>query len=1046
MNDATSQVESSSMGLDSQTERAKILSNLRSADGIIGHLDQFISPFEAHSVKPLLYVDWTASARCVKDIEDYVQREVMPFYGNTHTTTSIIGHQSTCFHDEARQIVAQATNAKVTGKAWEDAVIFTGSGTTAAVDKLIQSLGLNNPAFLFDEDEENENDDGGDGNISKSQYRPIVFTTSYEHHSNLLPWRESSADVVTIAYNESTGVDLLDLEQKLQKYRHRKIKIGAMSAASNVTGILTAVDEVCILLHSYNAWAFFDYATAAPYVRIDMNPTSVNPLAYKDGIYFSGHKFLGGPGSPGALIVKRNILLDKNTPPSVVGGGTVFYVTEDHHRYLSVLEHREEGGTPNLIGDIKLGLAMHLKQSIGARWIEEEELRLSQLVWNRLQQNDHVVLVGRGNSGESSTVGRYLPIFSFLVKPDVRVPIMGSNSEDFNHIRSPYFLHHNFVCALLNDLFGVQMRGGCQCAGPFSQQLLGLSGTANRELEAALLEKHELLRPGYTRFSIPFWMSEKEVEYVLDAVDFVANHGVEFMPVYRYNHKTGEWAHSTRLTKFPERKWLSHFNVSSIEVAGGSNEARKDDTRSITSHDLLANAMKDARIELEAMKQQNTTLLSKATGKTSTVDSDKIVGAWEHLRWFLVQADMLSISHSRVTLFREEKDIIIQPSTHELKLNNGSKEVTEVTLSSYATKRDKKLSVNVGKGRTKPQYLKLFLSKEDFEIFNQFKESVSMGHPPLVRIPESKHKSSKKESNITVGNGNDGQWAQEENVTIPLGTEENPSSETNAMGLMCDTGKCLMPIKQPRHVSAAAFKHKPIQPPKKILKAVGQCIRDWSMIKDGDRLLLGLSGGKDSLSLLHVLIALQKKAPVKFTIACATVDPQTESFDPSPLIPYMESLGIEYHYLSRPIVEMASTKLQGDSLCAFCSRFKRGLLYTCCREHNYNKLVLAQHLDDLAESFMMSIFHNGTMRTMKAHYSINAGDLHVIRPFAYLRESQCRDFAQSTKMPIINENCKYFAIPNDIHYLPTNLHEQLTANNVPSIIQLNIYLYRPCMF
>ena len=161
------------------------------------------------------------------------------------------------------------------------------------------------------------------------------------------------------------------------------------------------------------------------------------------------------------------------------------------------------------------------------------------------------------------------------------------------------------------------------------------------------------------------------------------------------------------------------------------------------------------------------------------------------------------------------------------------------------------------------------------------------------------------------------------------------------------------------YAPAASPAAKHVVPPKKIMKLVGQAVKEWGMIRDGDRLLLGLSGGKDSLALLHVLLALQKRAPVKFDLACATVDPQTDSFDPSPLIPYVQALGVPYHYLSEPIVALAKQKLQGDSLCAFCSRFKRGLLYSCCRTNGYNKLVLAQHLDDLAESFIMSTLHNG---------------------------------------------------------------------------------------
>lgn len=228
----------------------------------------------------------------------------------------------------------------------------------------------------------------------------------------------------------------------------------------------------------------------------------------------------------------------------------------------------------------------------------------------------------------------------------------------------------------------------------------------------------------------------------------------------------------------------------------------------------------------------------------------------------------------------------------------------------------------------------------------------------------------------------------------------------------CLLGSCsMLPVPSGNSSSSSSSVCKDVAPlpkvtvPKKLMKLVGQCVREWDMIKEGDKLLLGLSGGKDSLSMLHVLIALQKRAPIRFTIACATVDPQTPSFDPSPLIPYMQSLGITYHFLSQPIVDMAASRLQGDSLCAFCARFKRGLLYSCCRDNGYTKLVLAQHLDDFAESFLMSALHNGQMRTMKANYSIDAGDLVVIRPFAYVREKDTRAFAQEARLPIINENC-----------------------------------------
>ena len=192
---------------------------------------------------------------------------------------------------------------------------------------------------------------------------------------------------------------------------------------------------------------------------------------------------------------------------------------------------------------------------------------------------------------------------------------------------------------------------------------------------------------------------------------------------------------------------------------------------------------------------------------------------------------------------------------------------------------------------------------------------------------------------------------------------------------------------------------------KRILRQTGKALIDHQMINDGDRVLLGLSGGKDSLALLHLLIHFQRVAPIKFELAAVTIDPQTGTFDPSPLIPYMKSLGIEYYFCKEPIMTMAEEHMQGDSYCAFCSRMKRGTIYATARQHNYNVIALAQHLDDLAESFLMSAFHGGQLKTMKANYTIKEGDLRLIRPLIYVREHQTRHYAEQEGLPIIIENC-----------------------------------------
>lgn len=597
---------------------------------IVGSFQKFEGPY---GPKPCIYADWTASGRALKQVENYISNEVLPFYGNTHTTTSITGNQSTCYRHEARQIIAEATNAKVTGKAALDTVLFTGSGTTNAVTKLVRSLDLHIPV--------------GDGSD-----RPIVFTSCYEHHSNLLPWRESIAEVVTIKYSTISGVCLDDLRQKLSSYETRSIKIGAFSAASNITGILTDVDAVAIAMHRAGGIVVFDYATAAPYVRMDMNPVVLgddSQYVYKDALFFSGHKFVGGPDTPGVLVVKKRLMQPSTTVPVEPGGGTVFFVTDEHHRYLSNRMEREEGGTPNIVGDIRLGLLMHLKQCTGSSWIEQEEKRISSQVQQRLQQHSKVVLVGRGRDGSDGS--SHLPVFSFLIRAGER------------------FFHHNFVCALLNDLFGVQARGGCACAGPFGLSILGLSAADTASIETALLDKHEVLRPGFSRVSFPYWLTEASINFIVSAIEFVADYGHMFIPSYRYNPKTGEWAHTTRLTKFPERRWLSNFKLSRGTY---STSAADEQARDKTMASRISNAEEaltgswGVRTEQELFDLVHaavTTELEKARklfgkkkfGTSTVLDADLV--AVESIRWFFVSFDIASTTWNNSLELQDPKGL-----------------------------------------------------------------------------------------------------------------------------------------------------------------------------------------------------------------------------------------------------------------------------------------------------------------------------------------------------------------------------------------------------
>lgn len=905
---------------------------------ILGNYSIFEGPY---GKKPICYVDWTASGRSTLSIENYLLTYVIPLYGNTHTTTSITGHQSTCYRHEARQIIAQAVNAKITGRAAEDIVVFTGNGTTNGINKLVLSLGLHLPR----------------PNLSENE-KPVVFISAYEHHSNLLPWRETVADVVTIRYSVETGVCLIDLREKLVHYSSRKVKIGAFSAASNVTGILTDVDSVSILMHKAGGIVIFDYATAAPYVKIDMNPVIISDdsaYAYKDAIIFSGHKFLGGPGAPGVLIVKKKLMAPLEGAPTEPGGGTVFYVTSEHHRYLSNREEREEAGSSNLLGDVKLGLALHLKQTVGVSFIEQEELKIAEYALKRFSAHPQLVVLGKqaNTITDSNSSGKFLPIFSFLIR-------CGS-----------YFLHHNFVCALLNDLFGIQSRGGCMCAGPFSQSLLGISTEDNQRLELALLEKHEVLRPGFSRLSLPFWMSKLEINFVIDAVHFVASHGWRFLPQYRYNHKTGEYAHITRLTRFPERKWLSNLDIFSSSSSSSSSllstatplgysttssEVTEGAIKSIQEGNvenstttlkeslkqwgvqgisqLLAQVFESAQLQLQEIISKKKSKFHPTQTIAFTSDNAKELLGFESLRWFTIVSD-LPADYNSTSISNSNSACVIQPERFFASLVESSPPLMNdtssvpIAASAYAMKRELKL----GKSTTRvvdasvPRYLQ--------EVF-------------LSTVVSTK--SSTETAALTINKITPPAKITNSTTSATVSTSNSTMDVTEAV---CETGCNIMrSINLPNLSSGAPmqldgagttypstlteanrkqFYAKHIMPPKKIMKLTGQAVKDWNMIGDGDKLLLGLSGGKDSLALLHILLALQKRAPVRFEIACATVDPQTASFDPTPLIPYLQSLGVTYHYLSQPIVELAKTKLNGDSLCAFCSRFKRGLLYSCCR-------------------------------------------------------------------------------------------------------------------
>jgi selenocysteine lyase/cysteine desulfurase len=470
---------------------------------VIGRGEAVSGPFGNRRVT---YADYTASGRSLSFIEDYIREAVLPLYANTHTESSGTGLQTSRFREDARRIIRDSVNGSD-----EHCVIFCGSGSTAAIDRLIGVLNLRIPSDL-------------DARYDLSSHipareRPVVFIGPYEHHSNEVPWRESIADVVVIPEDLNGGIDLENLEEQLQRFAYRPLKIGSFSAASNVTGIVSNTRAVSILLHRHGALSFWDFAAAAPYVRIDVaapGATGDDALDYKDAIFLSPHKMIGGPGTPGVLVARRELF--RNSVPVVPGGGTVSYVNPEGHRYLQDPELREEGGTPAIVESIRAGLVFQLKRAVGEDVIREREQSFIERAIGAWQQNPNIEILG------SHTADR-LSIVSFVVRHDGR------------------YLHHNYVVALLNDLFGIQSRGGCSCAGPYGHRLLGIDLDRSHEFEREIARGCEGIKPGWVRINLNYFVSEQVFQYILDAVDLVATDGWRLLPAYAFEPATGLWRH-----------------------------------------------------------------------------------------------------------------------------------------------------------------------------------------------------------------------------------------------------------------------------------------------------------------------------------------------------------------------------------------------------------------------------------------------------------------------------------------------------------------------
>ena len=522
------------------------------------------------------YADYTASGRSLGFIEDFIRTEVLPTYANTHTEASSTGRQTTRLREEARRIIRDAV-----GGDDSTVVIFTGSGSTGAINKLIGILGLRVPASLDDVYHLRE--------LIPADQRPVVFIGPFEHHSNELPWRESIADVVTIPESSDGHIDRDVLRAQLERHAERPLLIGSFSAASNVTGIRSDTHGVASLLHEYGGLSLWDYAACAPYVDIEMiPPPGVDAGAYKDAVFLSPHKFIGGPGTPGVLAVRRDLLT--NRVPDSPGGGTVMYVNETEHIYLSDPAHREEGGTPAIVESIRAGLVFQLKQAVGTELIERRESELLGRAVRAWLPEPTIEILGNLDA-------QRLSIVSFVI----RTP-------------SGLSLHHNFVVALLNDLFGIQTRGGCSCAGPYGHRLLGIGIDRSHALEKQIVTGCEGIKPGWVRANFNYFIDDAVAAYIIEAVRMVAREGWKLLSDYRFDPHTGLWRHGRGPVEPPMR-------LADVSYAGG-RMGYPHHHRTVGVEALRGYLAEAARI------------FAAATPAAERAMQGRLTGDSEALRWF----------------------------------------------------------------------------------------------------------------------------------------------------------------------------------------------------------------------------------------------------------------------------------------------------------------------------------------------------------------------------------------------------------------------------
>jgi selenocysteine lyase/cysteine desulfurase len=560
---------------------------IRSA--IIGRNFTFRTPY---GDRLLTYADYTASGRSLDFVEQFlikIQRE----YANTHTEDDITGRNMTKMINHAEYIIKRAFNGEKNCK-----VIAVGTGATGAISKLQEILGVRIPpatlTLLKDLSSKICEERASlaehikilEAEINKR--KPIIFIGPYEHHSNDIMWRESLAEVIRINLTKEGYIDLTDLEIKVSDPRFKnRIKIGSFSAASNVTGLISPVYEIARIMHKYDGIACFDYAASGPYVKIDMN---MDNESFIDAICLSPHKFIGGPGSTGILVFNERIY-NLQIPPTFAGGGTVDYVSNDVIDYVENIETREKAGTPGILQIIKAALVIDLKDAIGIDKIEEKELDYTKRALKRFSTTPNIEILGPLDPEKR------ISIVSFMIKHENK------------------YLHPKLTTKLLNDLFGIQSRAGCMCAGPYGHLLLNIDEQTSNKFRKLIQQGIIGLKPGWCRVNFHYLFSEIEFQFICHAIEFVANNGYAFLSDYIFDYHTGEWKH----LNFKESEEIETCDIESI---------LKMNLRDCFEEKYLPNREERYKKYLkEAEKLVKSSKHSQTYGKFKDISAEKI-------RWF----------------------------------------------------------------------------------------------------------------------------------------------------------------------------------------------------------------------------------------------------------------------------------------------------------------------------------------------------------------------------------------------------------------------------